>query len=263
VDIESKGLSGVRFDLLHGDERATVYSRLPGRAMVHNALAAAAAGIVHGIDLQDIAVALSEAQIRCGSCRAPRHQWLDDRRRHLQRQPCVDACGTRTLGEVPGRKIAVLGDMRSWDRRSATATSRSAGTLAEVADVIYCVGELGRWIGDAAIQPVQRCAHSRDKRDRAGVAHACGRRCRPAEGLMPAGDCAGRVGGFHVTHALITGAVAAIIAALLGGPVIRFLRARVSRRDQRRRAGGALVEGRHPTMGGLLIFGVAPGRRSP
>ena len=40
-----------------------MYSRLPGRAMVHNALAAAAAGIVHGVELQDIAQALSETQI--------------------------------------------------------------------------------------------------------------------------------------------------------------------------------------------------------
>src|SRR5438477_2242562 len=58
-DIESHGLAGVNFTLVHGVEREPVYSRLPGRAMVHNALAAAAVGIVDGLPLADVAAAIS------------------------------------------------------------------------------------------------------------------------------------------------------------------------------------------------------------
>lgn len=151
-DIESQGLAGVRFTLVHGDERLPVYSRLPGRAMVHNALAAAATGLIDGIELEDIATALSEAQI---PTRLAAHAGvngstiIDDT---YNASPASMLAALDLLGEVPGRKYAVLGDMRelgSAEREGHTDIGRRA---AEVADVIYAVGDLGRWIGDAAIQ---------------------------------------------------------------------------------------------------------------
>jgi UDP-N-acetylmuramoyl-tripeptide--D-alanyl-D-alanine ligase len=166
IDAESHGLTGVRFTLLHGDERAAVYSRLPGRAMVHNALAAAAAGIVEGIDLQDIAAALSEAQIptRLTAHRGPNGSTIIDDTYNAS--PASMRAALELLGEVPGRKIAVLGDMRelgSAEREGHVEVGRYA---AEVADTIYCVGELGRWIGDAAIQAGHGDVHIvRDKEE--------------------------------------------------------------------------------------------------
>ena len=56
------------------------------------------------------------------------------------------------LGEVPGRKIAVLGDMRELGAAESDGHRDVGRRAAEVADVIYAVGDLGRWIGDAAIQ---------------------------------------------------------------------------------------------------------------
>jgi UDP-N-acetylmuramoyl-tripeptide--D-alanyl-D-alanine ligase len=151
-NIESHGLAGVKFTLVHGDERVSVYSRLPGRAMVHNALAAAATGLVDGIELEDIAGALSEAQI---NTRLVAHAGvngstiIDDT---YNASPASMRAALDLLGEVPGRKYAVLGDMRelgSAEREGHTEVGRRA---AEVADVIFAVGDLGRWIGDAAIQ---------------------------------------------------------------------------------------------------------------
>ena len=150
--VESHGLAGVSFALLHGDERVQVYTHLPGRAMVHNALAAAAAGLVYGIELDDIATALSGADIPlrlasypglCGST------IIDDT---YNASPASMLAALDLLGEEKGRKIAVLGDMRELgaaEREGHTDVGRRA---AEVADVIYAVGDLGRWIGDAAIQ---------------------------------------------------------------------------------------------------------------
>lgn len=63
-----------------------------------------------------------------------------------------------------------------------------------------------------------------------------------------------------MTHALLTGAIAAIIAALLGGPVIRFLQARgLAKAISTDGPESHLSKAGTPTMGGLLIFGVALG----
>ncbi len=150
-EIESHGLAGVRFSLVHGSERATVYSRLPGRAMVHNALAAAAAAITDGLEIDDIAAALSAAQIpsrlvahkgRCGSL------IIDDT---YNASPASMRAALDLLGEVPGRKYAVLGDMRELGAAEMEGHRDVGRYAAGIADVIYAVGEIGRWIGDAAI----------------------------------------------------------------------------------------------------------------
>lgn len=61
-----------------------------------------------------------------------------------------------------------------------------------------------------------------------------------------------------MTHALLTGAVAAIIAALLGGPVISFLRSRgLAKAISADGPESHMSKAGTPTMGGLLIMGVA------
>ena len=150
-EVESHGLAGVRFVLVHGSERAPVYSRLPGRAMVHNALAAAAAAVTDGIELDEIAAALSAAQIpaRLVAHRG-RHGSLiiDDT---YNASPASMKAALDLLGEVPGRKYAVLGDMRELGAAEMDGHQDVGRYAAGIADVIYAVGELGRWIGDAAV----------------------------------------------------------------------------------------------------------------
>ena len=150
-EIESHGLAGVHFALTHGSERAPVYSRLPGRAMVHNALAAAAVAITDGLELNDIAAALSAAQI---PARLVAHKGrggsliIDDT---YNASPASMRAALDLLGEVPGRKYAVLGDMRELGTAEMEGHRDIGRYAAGIADVIYAVGEIGRWIGDAAI----------------------------------------------------------------------------------------------------------------
>ena len=150
-EIESHGLSGVHFTLTHGSERAPVYSRLPGRAMVHNALAAAAVAITDGLELDSIAAALSAAQI---PARLVAHKGrggsliIDDT---YNASPASMRAALDLLGEVPGRKYAVLGDMRELGTAEMEGHREVGRYAAGIADVIYAVGEIGRWIGDAAI----------------------------------------------------------------------------------------------------------------
>jgi UDP-N-acetylmuramoyl-tripeptide--D-alanyl-D-alanine ligase len=158
-DIESHGLAGVHFTLVHGDERASVYSRLPGVPLVHNALAAAAAGIIDGIDLSDVATALSAAQIptRLTQHRGARGSVIIDDTYNAS--PASMRAALDLLGEVPGRRFAVLGDMRELGEASLDGHRDVGRRAAEVADVIYAVGELGRWIGDAAMEAGHRDVH--------------------------------------------------------------------------------------------------------
>jgi UDP-N-acetylmuramoyl-tripeptide--D-alanyl-D-alanine ligase len=150
-DVEGHGLSGVSFTLAHGGDRAKVYSRLPGRAMVSNALAAAAVGLVDGLSVEEVANALTEAQIpsRLHQCAGVNGSiLLDD---SYNASPASMIAALELLGEVPGRKIAVLGDMRELGAAEAEGHREVGRRAAELADVIYAVGDLGRWIGDAAI----------------------------------------------------------------------------------------------------------------
>jgi UDP-N-acetylmuramoyl-tripeptide--D-alanyl-D-alanine ligase len=169
-EIDSRGLAGVHFTLAHGSERVAVYSRLPGRAMVHNALAAAAVAVVDGLELDDIAAALSAAQVparlaahkgRCGSL------VIDDT---YNASPASMRAALDLLGEVPGRKFAVLGDMRELGDAEAEG-HRDVGTYAAgIADAIFAVGELGRTIGEAAVAAGH--ANVRIVEDKAEVAPA-------------------------------------------------------------------------------------------
>jgi UDP-N-acetylmuramoyl-tripeptide--D-alanyl-D-alanine ligase len=150
-DIESHGLSGVKFTLVHGAEREAVYSHLPGRALVSNALAAAAVGLVDELDLPDIAAALTAAQIpmRLAAHRGPNGSTIVDD--SYNASPASMHAALDLLADVAGRKIAVLGDMRELGSAEREGHAEIGRHAAAVADTIYAVGDLGRWIGDAAI----------------------------------------------------------------------------------------------------------------
>jgi UDP-N-acetylmuramoyl-tripeptide--D-alanyl-D-alanine ligase len=169
-EIESHGLAGVQFTLVHGDERAHVYSRLPGVALVPNALAAAAAGIIDGIDVADVARALSEAQIptRLSQHRGPNGSTIIDDTYNAS--PASMRAALDLLGEVPGRKFAVLGDMRELGDAALEGHREVGRRAAEIADVIFAIGDLGRWIGDAAIEAGHDDVHI--SMDKEGVATA-------------------------------------------------------------------------------------------
>jgi len=170
VDIESHGLAGLKFTLLHGDDRATVYTRLPGKAMVHNALAAAACALVDGMELDEIARALSEAQIptRLSRHSGPRGSTIIDD--SYNASPASMRAALDLLGEVAGRKIAVLGDMRELGDAELDAHREVGRYAAGIADEIWAVGELGRWIGDAAIAAGHPAVHIVAEKDEIGHA---------------------------------------------------------------------------------------------
>jgi UDP-N-acetylmuramoyl-tripeptide--D-alanyl-D-alanine ligase len=149
-EIESHGLAGVSFTLVHAGAREHVYSHLPGRAMVHNALAAAAVGLVDGLTIADVAAALTAApaRVRFHSRRGPNGSLIIDDAYNAS--PASVLAALDLLGEMPGRKIAVLGDMRELGA-AETQGHRDVGVrAAAIADTVITVAALGRIIADTA-----------------------------------------------------------------------------------------------------------------
>jgi UDP-N-acetylmuramoyl-tripeptide--D-alanyl-D-alanine ligase len=152
LDLESRGLEGIAFTLECGGRSTRIQTHLPGRHILHNALAAAAAGLVEGLALDEVAAALAMAQVplrlsvhraRCGAT------ILDDT---YNASPSSTMAALDLLAELPGRHIAMLGDMRELGALEEQGHRSVGQRAAEVAELIYAVGDLGRLTGEAARQ---------------------------------------------------------------------------------------------------------------
>jgi len=155
TELESKGLRGISFTLECESGRARAKTRLPGRHLLHNALAAAAVGLVEGMAVEEVTEALSRARVplrvrvyrgRNGST------ILDDT---YNASPASVLAALDLLADVPGRRIAVLGDMRELGAAEEEGHRVVGRQAARVAQVIYTVGDLARLIGEEA----QRAGH--------------------------------------------------------------------------------------------------------
>ena len=145
---------------------------MPGRHIVSNALAAAAVALTDGMSLAETAAALGRAQV---PLRIQPHRArgggtiLDDT---YNASPASMAAALDLLAEIPGRRIAVLGDMRELgtaEREGHQAVGRRA---AETADVIHVVGERASAIAEAAKASGHGATHQWPTKEAAGEALA-------------------------------------------------------------------------------------------
>ena len=151
-DIEGLGLDGIRFQLHHGDEEMFVRIPLLGRHSVHTALRAAAVGLVEGLNWQEIIEGLRgpSAQLRLVAVPGPRGSTiLDDT---YNASPASTIAALNLLGELGGRKIAVLGDMLELGDYEEEGHQKVGMRVLEVADVLITLGPLGRIIGETALR---------------------------------------------------------------------------------------------------------------
>jgi len=151
-DIEGLGLEGVRFVLHYRGD--SVHMRVPllGQHSVHTALRAAAVGLVEELTWQEIAGGLqeSQSQLRLVAVQGPKGSLiLDDT--YNAAPPSVIAA-LNLLGELEGRRVAVLGDMLELGDYSEQGHRLVGGRAAEVAQELVVIGERARWIADEAIR---------------------------------------------------------------------------------------------------------------
>jgi UDP-N-acetylmuramoyl-tripeptide--D-alanyl-D-alanine ligase len=144
------GVDGMTFDLRVGRERRPVTTPALGRHGVHNALAAAAVGIAAGLTLDEIAAGLARP------ARAPHRSTLvisgevtilDD---SYNASPDAVVAALDLLATLPGRRVAVLGEMLELGDDTAEAHRRVGRHAASVVDRLVVVGSGASGIAEGA-----------------------------------------------------------------------------------------------------------------
>lgn len=150
ADVESDGLNGIAFVLEYEGQRTNVRTRLPGRHSLHNALAAAAVGLEEGMSPEEVGDALGKvrAKLRLHILRGRNGSTIIDDTYNAS--PASMLAALTVLADVPGRRVAVLGDMRELGGEEEEGHRVVGREAARVAQVIHTVGELGRLIGEEA-----------------------------------------------------------------------------------------------------------------
>ena len=149
-DVESLGLAGLRFKLTIEGKAAPVQTPLVGAHHVMTALAAAAVAWGAGFDLEEIAAGL--AKLHAG-CRLRRRRAfsgaliLDDT---YNAAPISMRAALDLLAELPGRRIAVLGDMLELGDEEEAGHRAVGAYTAGRCDRLMAIGERARGIADAA-----------------------------------------------------------------------------------------------------------------
>lgn len=153
----SRGLEGIAFRLTYGESSIDIESRLLGRHSLPNALAAAAVGIVEGLSLAEIAEALARPDMPNRARIVPGINGctvIDD---SYNASPASMLGALDLLSELPGRRIALLGDMRELGAAEEQGHRQVGQRAATATDMLYVVGERGRIIGQAAQEAGHLC----------------------------------------------------------------------------------------------------------
>ncbi len=150
VEVESAGLAGMRFTLVAAGERHPVTIPTLGRLAVHNALAATAVGIAAGLDLDTIAEGLAHgwsAPHRGQLVRAGSVTIVDD---SYNASPGSVTAALDLLAGLPGRRVAVLGEMLELGDAHVAGHLEVGEAAAGVADLLIVVGDEALAIADGA-----------------------------------------------------------------------------------------------------------------
>ncbi len=151
-DIVVQGLDGVHFTLHHKGDAFRASTALLGQHSVQTALAAAAVGIVEGLTWDEITDGLADPDARVRLRPVPgrnRSTVLDDT---YNASPASTTAALDFLEGLPGRKIAVLGDMAELGSVEREGHRRVGQKAAKVVSELFTLGSLGRTIAEAALR---------------------------------------------------------------------------------------------------------------
>jgi len=163
--IEGLGLEGIRLRLHYRGETLTVKVPLLGRHSVHTVLRATAVGLVEGLAWGEIVAGLRTdyTQLRLVAVRAFNGALLLDDTYNASPQSTLAALNL--LADLPGRRVAVLGDMLELGPYEHEGHWKVGLRAAEVASLLVTVGERARVIAEAARQaglPADRIVETSD-----------------------------------------------------------------------------------------------------
>lgn len=151
VDVESGGTTGMRFRLrTPAGERPVTIPAL-GRLSVHNAAAGAAVGLAAGLDIDSIASALEvgwRAPHRVDLVRLRGATVIDD---SYNASPGSVMAALQLLEDVPGRHVAVLGEMLELGDGHESGHLAVGRAAASVAELLIVVGDGAGGIAAGAV----------------------------------------------------------------------------------------------------------------
>ena len=162
ADVESLGADGMRFRLQTDDGELEVQIPALGRHSVHNGLAATAVALAAGMNLDEIARGLARVWhaphrttlLDMGSIKV-----LDD---SYNASPDTMIAALDLLASLPGRHVAILGEMLELGDMSAAEHRRIGGYAAQTADLVLVTGPMaadyadGGHDGGAVVRAVDR-----------------------------------------------------------------------------------------------------------
>jgi UDP-N-acetylmuramoyl-tripeptide--D-alanyl-D-alanine ligase len=149
-DIEGLGLEGIRLRLHYRGETLTVKVPLLGRHSAHTVLRSAAVGLVEGLTWGEIVSGLrmGHTQLRLVAVRAASGALLLDDTYNASPQSTLAALNL--LADLPGRRVAVLGDMLELGPYEHESHRKVGLRAAEVVSLLVTVGARARIIAAAA-----------------------------------------------------------------------------------------------------------------
>jgi UDP-N-acetylmuramoyl-tripeptide--D-alanyl-D-alanine ligase len=161
----SRGLEGIELDIMAGGVTIRARLPMPGEQSAYAALAGAAVGLDCGLTLEQVTSGLARTTecSRLKSLRCDGLLVLDD---SYNAAPASVAAALALLGELPGRRLAVLGDMLELGSYSEAGHREVGRRVPSVADVLLVVGERGRLVAEEALaagmpaESVHTCADS-------------------------------------------------------------------------------------------------------
>nr|MBA2757568.1 UDP-N-acetylmuramoyl-tripeptide--D-alanyl-D-alanine ligase [Chloroflexota bacterium] len=148
--LESAGFSGMRFRLRTPSGTSDMAIPSLGRLSAHNAAAAAAAGIAAGLPLDTIVTALSagwSAAHRVQLVRLRGMTVVDD---SYNASPGSVLAALDLLSDLPGRRVAVLGEMLELGDDHVAGHRKVGEAAAATADLLIVVGPNAGGIADGA-----------------------------------------------------------------------------------------------------------------
>lgn len=142
-NIKDNGLFGSQVDIHIGDRLIKALINLPGRHMIHNAMAAAAVGVYFGLDNDEIEKGIAEVKPvdgRSHLIRTDKFTIIDD---CYNANPVSMKAALDLLSSVQGRKVAILGDMGELGTNELEMHSEVGRYAAKSGtDLLICIGSM-------------------------------------------------------------------------------------------------------------------------
>jgi len=152
ANVESHGLKGLSLDLVFHGEPHRVHSPLLGEFSAYTILRAAAVALTEGLEWEAIEAGIASSQInlRMRQFTLPNGSViLDDT---YNASPASTTAALKLLGNLEGRRIAILGDMLELGPYERSGHADVGRFAAKIADILILVGERSKTIAESALE---------------------------------------------------------------------------------------------------------------